>query len=111
MLPEEDFWRGVLFQALRDLVAVNVHVTIKREVRAWLFSPRSDLGSFVFICDVLGLDPSYMRSRVSLPDRPNFRSHLKVGTNAGRRPRRSAPAFPADRSTGREPVTPGAVAS
>ena len=63
-------WLALITNALFDYVGLNLQSRptisrlLKHAAKAWIFSPRNDLGSFVFCCHISGLDPSALRDRV-----------------------------------------------
>lgn len=66
---EKALWLAVLDQALNDLTYTG-YATRSEEVHAhdsaysWLRSDRRDLGSFLFVCEVLGLDAAWFRKQL-----------------------------------------------
>ena len=69
MNPETTLWTQVLFQATWDLAGVRVnmplrYVPIQKSARAWLCSPDESLGSFVWICNCMAMNPETVRRRV-----------------------------------------------
>ncbi|MEO5334422.1 MAG: hypothetical protein H7839_20600 [Magnetococcus sp. YQC-5] len=52
-VPEVDLWASVIQQAIADL-SNHRH---SRDAESWLLSESLETGSFLFICDSLGLDP------------------------------------------------------
>jgi len=38
---------------------------IKYAAEAWIFSPLNGIGSFVFCCHIIGIDPAALRDRIS----------------------------------------------
>lgn len=69
--PEYNLWHAVFLQAMQELRYMNDPAVtgLKRkavnETRDWAFSPRHDEGSFLWICDILGLDATYIRAKIS----------------------------------------------
>ncbi|MBF0585266.1 MAG: hypothetical protein HQL80_13680 [Magnetococcales bacterium] len=57
-VPEADLWASVIQQALTDLS----NPRYRREAEDWLNSQELEPGSFLFICDALGLDPGKIRT-------------------------------------------------
>ncbi|MEO5340384.1 MAG: hypothetical protein H7837_07705 [Magnetococcus sp. MYC-9] len=56
-VPEIDLWASVIQQALADLD----NPRYRREAEGWLESDSLEPGSFLFICDALGLEPDRIR--------------------------------------------------
>lgn len=81
--PEKSLWAGMLLRALNDAAGVQLMESkkyanlIQRDARAWFSSPRFTTGSFLWICDVLNLDPDAVK-RSTLQ-----RSAHKVATSLG----------------------------
>ena len=67
---ERDLWISVLIRAIYDLrgVGLNEHkkhaALLERSARTWFISPDSGIGSYCWICGLLGLDPLTVRERV-----------------------------------------------
>jgi len=59
--PEQTLWSSVLTQAIQDLSGSNF---VAKRARAWLTSRSTALGSLIWICDQLGLDPDAVRQNV-----------------------------------------------
>lgn len=59
--PEQTLWSSVLTQAIQDLSGPDL---VAKPARAWLTSRNTSLGSLIWICDQLGLDPSAVRQSV-----------------------------------------------
>jgi hypothetical protein len=66
-------WAAVIQQAMDDIAGVpdwvdkysKHHSALRRQrAEAWFRSSRSDCGSFVWICDILRLDPARLRKGV-----------------------------------------------
>jgi hypothetical protein len=71
-LPERRLWRAVLEMAIRDLGLVVCGYRaqpLRDNARAWIRSRNEDLGSFVFVCDALGLEADAVREEL-LSGRP-----------------------------------------
>lgn len=86
-------WVAVLIQAYKDyrMVAnknkkkdINAYdgylyrLRIKQDAIVWFNSYSTRVGSFIFICDAIGCDPSYIRSRLDGD---------KIGKRVSRRPK------------------------
>jgi hypothetical protein len=59
--PEHILWMSVLTQALQDLSGPDF---VAKPARAWLASRSNSLGSLIWTCDQLGLDPDAVRQNV-----------------------------------------------
>jgi len=57
-------WRAVLDQAFKDAQGHVGTYAHRRDAREWFCSNRNDLGSFLWICEVLDLDPEVTLARV-----------------------------------------------
>ena len=53
-------WFAVLEQALTD--AKGKHYSYREEAREWFLSEKYETASFLWICDVLDLDPDSFRN-------------------------------------------------
>ena len=69
-MDERRLWAGVLIQAVKDLAGYIV-VPNKRErarvqyfARLWFASDNRHVGSFLWICDELELEPSWIRRKM-----------------------------------------------
>ena len=64
-----DLWFAVLLRAIHDFLEVDqLHMSsverrlVQRRAAAWLFeSSNADLGSFVWVCHTLHLEPGFVR--------------------------------------------------
>ena len=71
MIPERALWAAVLFQALHDLMGICLRTRrldaprLQYEAREWFVSPTREVGSFLWIAALLGLDSSAVRRRVA----------------------------------------------
>jgi len=68
-VDERRLWAGVLIQAIRDLAGYIV-VPNKRErarlqyhARVWFTSDNRDVGSFLWVCDQIELEPPWIRRK------------------------------------------------
>jgi hypothetical protein len=59
--PEQTLWGSVLTLAIQDLSGPDL---VAKPARAWFTSRSTSLGSLIWICDQLGLDPAAVRQRV-----------------------------------------------
>ncbi len=59
--PERKLWAYVLLQAQSD---INARDAIARSARRWFCSRDDCIGSFIWICNHLSLDPDAARQRV-----------------------------------------------
>ena len=59
--PEQTLWSSVLTQAIQDLSGSDL---VAKPARAWLTSRSTSLGSLIWVCDQLGLDPAAVRQSV-----------------------------------------------
>jgi hypothetical protein len=70
MNPEMVLWSRVLLQAIWDLAGIKLKVQkseaprLQRRTRAWFLSTKDSVGSFIWICNILALDPDAVRERV-----------------------------------------------
>ena len=59
--PEQNLWTSVLTLAMQDLSGPD---HLAKPARAWFSSKNTDLGSLIWICDQLGLDPNAVRQKI-----------------------------------------------
>jgi hypothetical protein len=59
--PEQTLWTSVLTLAMQDITGPD---HIAKPARAWFSSRNTSLGSLIWICDQLGLDPNAVRQKV-----------------------------------------------
>lgn len=58
--PEGALWAAVLHLAMRDLESTRASVALS--ARRWVNSDEQRVGSFVWVCDMLGIEPATVRS-------------------------------------------------
>lgn len=86
MIPERELWLAVLYRAICDLAGSfllpadhSSQPLIRSHAESWLLSPRTDEGSFIWICDHFDLDPASVRRRAFALSGPQFkRRHRHV---------------------------------
>lgn len=63
MLPEIQLWRAVLIQAVNDFFGDGDPFVTPSQTAAerWFFSDDHELGSFLFVCEILDLNPGTIR--------------------------------------------------
>jgi hypothetical protein len=71
IVDERRLWAGVLVQAIRDCVGY-IAAPNKRErarvqyfARLWFADDNREVGSFLWVCDQLELEPSWIRRRMA----------------------------------------------
>ena len=69
MVAERMLWGAVLNQAVVDFVSPGYvygldPALIKRSAANWFLSTSRSLGSFLFICEVLNIDPAWFRKQL-----------------------------------------------
>lgn len=67
---ERQLWCSVLLQALIDVTGTGAGKEYRPDMdmpraRSWIWSDFDDVGSFVWICDLLGFRPEYVRRKVA----------------------------------------------
>ncbi len=69
-------WAAVLEQAVKDARGGRTYHIITEEARAWFRSKKEGMGSFIWVCRILDLDPGYVRRKVDQQPivRPAWRS-------------------------------------
>jgi hypothetical protein len=58
---DRDLWLAVITLALADLTATKP--LLEKNARAWFLSSNRNPGSFIWVCDHLGLEPTAVRRR------------------------------------------------
>jgi hypothetical protein len=64
MLPEAQLWTHVIIQAIQDSQspALSKNPAAKRYARYWIASPNEGVGSFLWACQLINVDPYFIRS-------------------------------------------------
>jgi len=81
---EKILWIEVLLRAISDAVGrirfdgSNNPAGIQRSARAWFFSSDYNIGSFLWISDLLGLDSSAVRKRITELAKPQISPVVQV---------------------------------
>jgi len=69
-VDERRLWASVLIQAIRDLAGYIVvpnkrdRARVQYHARVWFTSNNRNVGSFLWICDELGVEPSWIRRKM-----------------------------------------------
>jgi hypothetical protein len=93
VLPEAELWTAVIVQAIDDLDRGTSLRPNGAQVsaREWFASNSDEVGSFVWTCHVINVDPSFIRSRLAKkhrignPDEPLIRSKTQRMAFEGKR--------------------------
>jgi hypothetical protein len=66
MLPEAELWTAVMVQAIDDLDrrTLSSSISAQHSAREWFASESDVVGSFVWACHVINVDPDFIRSRL-----------------------------------------------
>ena len=74
--PEVELWTEVILLAIDDLDRRPRSRSDQRSARAWFDSDAEDLGSFVWACQAINVDPNLIRSQLAKKHRlkPGARS-------------------------------------
>jgi uncharacterized protein YfaT (DUF1175 family) len=77
MLPEAQLWTHVIIQAIRDSEAPALSKAPggKRYAKHWLASSNEEVGSFLWACQLINVDPQFIRS--TLTKAANSRGHVR----------------------------------
>lgn len=77
LVGPRDLWAAVMHGAVSDLLGQNsttkgrnrhvINTDLARGARRWFDSDDRDIGSFLWICSVLELDPERVRGRLGAP--------------------------------------------
>jgi hypothetical protein len=69
--PVVDLWFSVLSRAVADYLQRNLYakhprdrLQIERSASVWIHSNRNDVGSFTWVCHILNLEPTFVRSTI-----------------------------------------------
>ena len=67
MLPEAELWTRVILQAIDDLHGrrSSTSGSAQHSARQWFASASDAVGSFIWTCHVIDVDPNYIRSRLA----------------------------------------------
>jgi hypothetical protein len=67
ILPETELWTGVILQAIDDLDrrTSSTPSSAQDSAREWFASESDAVGSFVWSCNVIDVDPHFVRSRLA----------------------------------------------
>jgi hypothetical protein len=67
MLPEAELWTEVILQAIDDMDRCRSSASRSAEdsARQWFASDNEDIGTFVWSCRVVNVDPSRVRSALA----------------------------------------------
>ena len=66
-MPEADLWIEVILQAMRDLSARKASDEValaKRSAQRWFMSGDEEVGSFIWTCHMLNVEPCVIRSMI-----------------------------------------------
>jgi hypothetical protein len=67
ILPEAELWISVILQAIDDLdrrTALSPR-SAQYSAREWFASESDEVGSFIWTCHVINVDPDFIRSRLA----------------------------------------------
>ena len=66
-LPEAELWTGVMLRAIDDLDRRTSLTprSAQDSAREWFASESDEVGSFIWTCHLIDLDPSFIRSVVA----------------------------------------------
>jgi hypothetical protein len=70
-LPEAELWTQVTLQAITDLegrTSLTPH-SAKDSAREWFASESDGIGSFIWTCQIINVDPSFIRSQLAKKQR------------------------------------------
>jgi hypothetical protein len=67
ILPEAELWTAVILQAIDDLARRTLLTPRSAQVsaREWFASESDAVGSFIWTCHLIDLDPNFIRSRLA----------------------------------------------
>jgi hypothetical protein len=64
MLPEAELWTEVIALSLRDLTHPK-NPYAAREAREWFSSDTQEIGSFCWVCQLIDLEPNFIRKALA----------------------------------------------
>jgi hypothetical protein len=70
-LPEAELWTQVILQAINDLDGRTSLTprSAKDSARAWIFSECAGVCSFLWTCQIINVDPNFIRSQLAKKQR------------------------------------------
>ena len=75
--PYRNLWAAVLEQAVKDVLQCTASLDRERTL-SWFESKRKDVGSFLWICNVLDLNPETIRMYIRLGMMKTFLSPVNA---------------------------------
>jgi hypothetical protein len=60
MLPKAELWTAVIQQAIQDLSSPDSYE--QEAARLWFNAPTDVVGSFIWACNVIDMEPSFIRA-------------------------------------------------
>lgn len=92
VIPERTLWAAVFLQAYAEALGFRSYGIDRRRAKIdahrWIFSDRSEVGSFEWIADILSIDASAVRCRLRDSRAPELRRHGRFSRGLGDRPHR-----------------------
>jgi hypothetical protein len=84
MLPEAELWTQVILQAIDDLDGRSSSIpgSAQDSAREWFASESDAVGSFIWTCQIINVDPSFIRSRIAKKYRINDKVKLSIAEGA-----------------------------
>jgi hypothetical protein len=79
MLPEAQLWTHVIIQAIRDSEAPALSKTPADKLYAknWIASSNEEVGSFLWACQLINVDPYFIRSALLKTANPRKRVSVR----------------------------------
>jgi hypothetical protein len=70
-LPEAELWTQVILQAINDLDGRSSLTpgSAQCSAREWFASEGDEVGSFIWTCQIINVDPNFIRSRLAKKQR------------------------------------------
>ena len=71
MLPEAELWTQVIVQAINDLDGQTSSMpgSAQDSAREWFASESDAVGSFIWSCNIINVDPHFVRSQIAKKQR------------------------------------------
>jgi hypothetical protein len=104
-LPETELWTQVILQAITDLDGRTSSTpgSAKDSAREWFASEYDGVCSFIWTCQIINVDPSFIRSQLGKKQRMKnpFELVASVAQGAKALRRKNSPLSDLDRAPGR----------
>jgi hypothetical protein len=102
-LPEAELWTRVILQAIDDLDRSSTSSSARDSARKWFASESDAVGSFIWTCQIINVDPYFIRSRLTKEQRMKNPVEVMASMAQGAKTlrRKNSPLSDLDRAQGR----------